>query len=241
MERLKAIVKIIPGIPGFYRSYLRPTLRSRPSTTKDIFTDIYAHNKFGGKDSVSGPGSDTQQTRQVISELPKVFRDSNVRTLLDIPCGDFHWMKHVDLSGINYTGSDIVTALIRQNKQEYQRENLNFRRLDLIKDRLPKVDLLFCRDCFVHLSFTDIFLALRNICNTGSTYLLTTTFTSRSSNHDIATGGWRTLNLEAAPFMFPTPLRTINEGCTEGDGAYTDKSLGLWRVADIKETLTRQA
>jgi len=28
-------------------------------------------------------------------------------------------------------------------------------------------------------------------------------------------------------------LRLLNENCTEGDGAFGDKSLGLWRVDDI--------
>ena len=36
-----------------------------------------------------------------------------------------------------------------------------------------------------------------------------------------------------APFNFPPPLRLVNENCTEGDGAYGDKCLGLWRLADL--------
>jgi hypothetical protein len=27
----------------------------------------------------------------------------------------------------------------------------------------------------------------------------------------------------------------LNEGCTEGGGAFADKSLGLWRVAELRE------
>jgi hypothetical protein len=45
-------------------------------------------------------------------------------------------------------------------------------------------------------SVNDIFLALNNICESNSKYLLTTTFTERSCNADIATGQWRTLNLQ---------------------------------------------
>lgn len=105
--------------------------------------------------------------------------------------------------------------------------------MDLIGDKLPKVDLVLCRDCLVHFSFDDVFAALRNIVSSGSTYLLTTTFPEREANDDIRTGSWRPLNLERAPFHMPAPLRILNEGCTENGGIYHDKSLAFWRIAEI--------
>ena len=84
------------------------------------------------------------------------------------------------------------------------------------------------------------FRALRNICDSGSTYLMTTSFPGRRKNEDIVTGQWRPLNLEVAPVAFPAPLRIVNEGCTEGDGAFRDKSLGLWRVDDVRARLVSQ-
>lgn len=201
-----------------------------------IFTDIYNKNGFNGKDSVSGPGSDLYQTRIIAKELPNLFKVLNISTMLDLPCGDFYWMKTLDLIDINYIGADIVNDLIQKNTKQYGRENLHFQNLDLLKDRLPKVDLIFTRDCLVHLSFEDIFRALDNICKSQSEYFLTTTFTERIHNHDIKTGQWRTINLELAPFFLPTPLKVINEGCTENDSIYSDKALGLWKISDIKES-----
>jgi len=235
MRKFKEIAKRIPG--ALFAYHLALKLRS----TEDIFTDIYVGNKFGGKDSVSGPGSDLHQTRIIIDELPAIFVDFNIHTILDIPCGDFHWMSHVSLKNIDYTGADIVMDLVQNNKQKYEKENIHFVKVNLIKDKLPRVDLIVCRDCLVHFSFKDIFLALHNVSNSGSTYFLTTTFTGRQHTHDIAPGQWRTLNLEAAPFMLPPPLITINEECTLDDGAFEDKSLGLWRVADIRGSLTKRS
>ena len=83
----------------------------------------------------------------------------------------------------------------------------------------------------------DIFHTLENICSSQSKYILTTTFLERKDNHDISTGQWRVLNLESAPFMLLRPLRIIGEGCTEGNGAYIDKALGMWRIADIRGRL----
>jgi hypothetical protein len=157
--------------------------------------------------------------------------------MLDIPCGDFHWMNKVDLTNIEYTGADIVKELIERNIKEYGRDGVHFQHLNLIKDKLPRVDLVFCRDCLVHLSFADIFLALDNVCTCDADYILTTTFTDRKDNYDIVTGHWRVLNLERAPFMLPEPLTIINEGCMEGGGGFQDKALGLWRIADIRKSL----
>jgi hypothetical protein len=178
------------------------------------------------------------RTAAIRNQLPGVFRDFDIHTMLDIPCGDFNWMKSVDFESVDYTGADIVADLIQQNKQ-YETSNIHFRKLNLIDEKLPKVDLVFCRDCLVHLPNKDVFSSLQNICDSGSTYLLTTTFTSRRHNPDIVAGNWRPLNLEAPPFSFPKPLGTINEGCDEGGGQWKDKSLGLWRAADVAECLNK--
>ena len=204
---------------------------------EQIFTNIYKNNGFNGKESISGPGSDTYQTRIIIKEIPLLFKDYNISTMLDIPCGDFYWMKEVDLKDIEYIGADIVDDLIKKNNKEYHKNNLYFKKLDLLKDTLPNVDLIFTRDCLVHLSFEDIFNALTNICNSNSKYLLSTTFTERTNNNDIKTGQWRTLNLEVEPFFLPKPIKIINEGCTENEGIYSDKSLGFWKISDIRKSL----
>jgi hypothetical protein len=31
----------------------------------------------------------------------------------------------------------------------------------------------------------------------------------------------------------PPPILVINENCTEHDGQYAHKSLGLWKIADL--------
>ena len=228
---IKRIVKKIPGVVPLYRTLFALLPR------RLIFSRIYASNKWEGKGSISGPGSDVDQTRILVEELPRLLANFDVRTMLDIPCGDFHWMRNVRLEKIDYTGADIVGELIERNTQGYESDSIHFRNLDLIKDRLPAVDLILCRDCLVHLSFKDLWSALLNVCSSGAIYLLATTFTRRTENQDIVTGHWRRLNLQVAPFMLPPPLAILNEGCTEGGGENDDKSLGLWKIADIAERM----
>jgi hypothetical protein len=197
------------------------------------FDRIYRTNRWGSAVTFSGTGSDLAQTAEIRRQLPSLITELQCRTLLDVPCGDYYWMSHVELDVDQYFGADIVSALVDANQAGFGDDEHTFVVLDLMGDELPRADIVFCRDCLVHLSYVDASSALRNIRSSGATYLLTTTFTGRDRNHDITTGTWRPINLELPPFDFPAPMRLVDEGCTEADGQFADKQLGLWRVADL--------
>lgn len=199
-----------------------------------IFTKYYTSNFWQGTQSVSGSGSDPEQTAMIRKQLPALFESYGIHTVLDIPCGDFFWMKDVALRISQYIGADIVDDLISTNNTLYADRCRSFTKLDAVKDHLPPVDLIFSRDCLVHFSTNDIIAALRNFQRSGSSYLLTTTFTDRQDNIPIETGRWRPINLEAPPFNLPSPMEIINEHCTQGDGQYSDKSLALWELKHIE-------
>lgn len=220
MNRLKSLVKRI-----IKRSIYK-------SNTHDIFDSIYQTNYWRGE-SRSGEGSDLIQTQQIREVLPSLLKTLGAKSMLDIPCGDYYWMQHVDLP-VTYIGADIVQQVVKINNTKYSDPRHRFMNLDVCTDELPKVDLIFARDLLVHLSYSDIRQSLKNMKHSGSTWLLTTTFTGRDSNVDIKTGDWRTLNLQLAPFNFPEPVKLINEGCTQFNGDYNDKSLGLWKLQDLE-------
>jgi hypothetical protein len=195
-----------------------------------IFTLIYRGKKWKGRESRSGPGSTLARTGAIRLALPGLLRELSCHSLLDVPCGDFSWMQWVAMD-VDYIGGDIVTELIERNRRRYARAHRRFIRLDMIRDALPRADLILCRDGLVHLSHADIFRALENIKASRARYLLTTTFVQRDRNPDIRTGDWRPVNLEAPPFGFPPPVRLIDEDYPRED--YRDKRLGLWRVAEL--------
>lgn len=202
-------------------------------STEEVFTEISRTNTWLESESVSGIGSSLLQTAEIINHLPNILRELNVKTFLDLPCGDFNWMQKVNMEAIHYTGGDIVQHIVTSNQEKYAREHIIFLQLDLLKDELGAYDMIFCRDCLVHLSFEDIRKAIKNIKKSGSKYLMTTTFPDQKVNEDIITGGWRPLNLEKVPFDFPKPLYVLNEKCTEMNGAFADKSLSVWEIADL--------
>ena len=195
-----------------------------------LFTHIYDTNLWGGDESRSGLGSARAETSRLREAIPAVLRDVGAESLLDVPCGDFGWMRDVNLEGVEYTGADIVEEIVARNAERFADASRSFVRLDLVADPLPRADVVLCRDCLVHLSFENVFRALENVVRSGSSYLLTTTFLEHEENEDVEDGDWRMLNLERPPFSLPAPLAVIVEGCIEGGGAYLDKALGLWRV-----------
>jgi len=202
----------------------------------EVFRQINEENSWltdANQDSVSGPGSTSEQTRTIVESLPAILKEYQLETILDIPCGNFNWMKRIDWTGKKYLGADILEELVSRNSEIFQQHNISFRVLDLTRDPLPEVDLVFCRDCLVHLSFEDIGLGLDNIKKSGARYLMSTTFPDEKVNKDIPSGGWRPLNLTAEPFGFPEPVILLNENCTEAEGLFKDKSLGMWRVIDL--------
>jgi glycosyltransferase involved in cell wall biosynthesis len=202
------------------------------SRSDEVFSSIYKTNYWRGE-SRSGEGSDLIQTQQIREIFPSLLKSLGAKSMLDIPCGDYYWMQHVDLP-VAYTGADIVQEVVNINNRKYSDSQHKFLHLDVCNDKLPQVDLIFARDLLVHLSYNDIRRAIKNMKESGATWLLTTTFTGRDSNIDIKTGDWRTLNLQLAPFNFPEPEKIINEGCTQFNGDYSDKSLGLWKIQDLE-------
>jgi hypothetical protein len=216
-------------------NYQRQRERMRGRDLAGRFQYIFENNVWGSPDSRSGLGSAEGAAGAVSRALPSLVRRLGVRTLLDIPCGDFGWLSAVRLDIDEYTGADIVPELIRANAERYGGAGRRFLVLDLTSSPLPEAGLVLCRDCLVHLSFERIFDAVGNLKRSGSRYLLATTFPEQESNAEIEDGDWRPLDLEKPPFRFPKAAELISEECTEGGGTYADKSLGLWEIATLPD------
>lgn len=164
--------------------------------------------------------------------MPALLRELGVDSILDAPCGDFNWMRTVNLGTAGYIGVDVVPELVARNEKLYGSPSRTFIQCDITRDSLPRVDIILCRDCLVHLPDTEINRAIRNFKRSGSTYLLTTTYPSQGATRSSIIGLWRPLNLELPPFSLAPPLRMLAEGFTSAE-ELPDKSLGLWRLEDI--------
>ena len=196
----------------------------------EIFTETFRNRYWRSKESVSGQGSELGHTAALRAALPALLHRYGIRSLLDLPCGDFNWMQAVDLAEVRYIGGDIVADLVQQNQQKYGNANRTFLQIDLLCDPLPAADCILLRDCLVHFSLTHIAQALDNLKKSDIKYILTTIFPHVEHNEDIQTGYWRPINLEIAPFFFPKPLFLLKEAGAEAKGPFSDKSLGMWEI-----------
>ena len=200
---------------------------------KQRFTRIYNLNHWGDPESVSGCGSSLAMTEDIRRELPQLIRSLGITSVLDAPCGDFNWISSVlkECPDVTYFGVDIVDAVISKNQFENDSSRYRFWVADILRDKMPKVDLVIIRDFLIHLSFNDIRLALANLAASGSRYVLITNDRLHEHNSDIVTDRWRRLNFLIEPFSFPAPMMRLAEN---------DLSLGremvLWEFEDLKKS-----
>lgn len=200
---------------------------------KDIFTTIY-QSRLWGAENPSGPGSLDKFVEPLWRELPILFQDLGVESIVDLGCGAFNWINNaLPESGINYLGCDIVEDLIENLSVSKSNDWTKFKVLDAVTDPIPKADLVVCRSVLFHLSNDDIIKTIENIKKSESEWLLTTSFTYRGLpvNEDIKTGGFRRINLELSPFNLPPSRRVIFD--LDGDGNNFSTALCLWKVSDL--------
>lgn len=205
---------------------------------EEHFTKIYETNYWNGIHSKSGTGSDIETTKVMRPQFVELINRRGFKSMIDAPCGDFFWMKetiqHLLLD--KYTGLDIVKEMVDKNNEVYgDGDKIQFGYVDVVNEILPKVDLIFSRDCLVHFSYETVKIILQNYIDSGSEYLLMTTFMSDQRQYsDILDGQWRAINFLGAPMNLPKPEEIIFEGCIEDKYRWTDKCLALWKLSDLK-------
>jgi hypothetical protein len=147
---------------------------------QQAFQMIFEENRWESSESRSGRGSTLAYTERLRPLLERYLKTLNVEVFLDVPCGDFNWMKYVKLPhGTRYIGGDIVVPLVHDLQKNYGSDRRSFHPIDIVEGPLPKADLWLCRDVLFH---------------------------SRK-NDDVKAGGFRFINLRLPPFMLPHHYR----------------------------------
>ena len=235
-EIMKKIYKIINALftPFVFIRDFRVEKGLNELSEKERFTSFYQNSYWkpviGG--SLSGSGSTKEATNMIKSGLEKLISEYCISSMLDIPCGDWYWMKDTDLQGLQYIGGDIVSEIVVSNNKNFSTEKIQFLEIDIINDKLPKVDLVFVRDCFVHLEDDDIVKALKNIASSGSKYLVSTTYSDHKKNGRIVNKDrWRKLNLTKPPFSLTKELELMPD--MKSSSVDQDKYMGVWQIATM--------
>jgi len=182
----------------------------------------------GRSESLSGTGSSLEATRVLRPRLAEMLGQLSVRSLVDAPCGDMNWMRHLNYPFEKFIGIDIAPTLIGKLKSENFPPQYHFQLGNIATDILPAADAVFCRDCLVHLPYEAIFEIRRLWKIAGFRFMFATTFINRTINTDCLIGGWRPLNMQIAPFDWSQPLAVFLEDYE--DASYRDKAIGVWAL-----------
>lgn len=160
-----------------------------------IFSSIYANNDWI---CGSGEGSTPANTMQYRQYLQKFLSEKGIRTVVDFGCGDWQFCRLMDWSNVRYLGIDIVPAIIRKNRQAFGREHISFIHAEAWDSPLPAADLLIVKDVLQHWPIAMIQSFLRTI--DSFRYALITNCTEPATNSECGLGGYRGIDLLAAPF-----------------------------------------
>jgi hypothetical protein len=188
----------------------------------------------GRPETLCGAGSTLANTVSVRTWLPCLFKELEISSLLDAPCGDFNWMAHTDLSGIDYFGFDydrehLSLAVGRPSiPSAYAPKSKRFIELDIASDQLPRADMVLCREFLQHLPNEQVSRVIRNFRASGCKWFLATSHDNTVNTDITAAGMFRPLNLTKAPFNLPNPQRSI------GDEPGSGRILGLWPRSDFE-------
>jgi hypothetical protein len=217
---------------------------------KNIFSEIYDNYGFGSDESRSGPGSTLDETEKLRLKIKNLVKYKDIKTIVDIPCGDFNWMKEIVDSFDSYHGGDIVPQCIEENTKKYSSDKITFSIIDLLESKIPDCDLLIVRDVIGHYPLEDGQKIIKNILNSNCKYLLSTSwyniidndYHENHINRGANYGNFYPVNLMSEPFNFPEPEMIIEEDVhVEDYNKGNRKVLGLWNLDVLKKENTKKS
>lgn len=182
------------------------------------------HFTSGLPETRCGAGSTILNTQSIRARLPELFLEYGVKSIIDLPCGDFNWMAQTDLSGIDYTGYDndsqnIIIARGRDSKRGFEPRSKKLVMIDVLCGTIGTADLVICRDFLQHLPFAEAEPFMDKLRSVAPLALITSHLNQANSDISLP-GDFRPLNLQVSPFSLDPPIEIIND---------CGRILGVWR------------
>jgi SAM-dependent methyltransferase len=174
------------------------------SSSEEAFTNIYKNKVWGVNEQgegFSGSGSTLQETTIYRSFLQNFLKTYNIRSVVDVGCGDWTFSKTIDWKGIDYIGIDVVKSVIDKNTALFKTPTVNFIHADILSTDLPAADLLICKDVLQHLPNGEIARFIKRLGKFKHCLLTNDIDLFLRNNYDIEFGQFRTLDLTCAPFF----------------------------------------
>jgi hypothetical protein len=188
-----------------------------------VFTKIYDTNVWGTNQNInyngsSGPGSSIDLNKDTYIPLLKTFiKNNNIRTIIDLGCGDFICgpLIYDELDNITYYGYDTYQPIILYHQETYTTSTkYNFIYLDFYSKKKDIIhgDLCILKDVIMHWSIAEIYTFLDYVVeNKLFKYILICNCCNQTQhNTDITTGQWRPLSCSYYPLLKYNPTKLYN-------------------------------
>jgi SAM-dependent methyltransferase len=188
-QRLRRIVP--RPLKNLYRVFF-------PRSMTESFSSIYASDAWQGG---SGRGSTPENTVEYRALIERLLQTHNIKSVIDIGCGDWQFSHLINWGKIDYLGIDTVPAVIEANRNRYGL-HYRFEHRDVTRDALPPGDLVILKDVLQHWPNAAIQAFLPRLEQYRFVLVTNSAYESPLLNSDIAMTGFRPLDLRQAPFLF---------------------------------------
>jgi SAM-dependent methyltransferase len=170
-----------------------------------VFTYIYEQGTWGRNEygyGISGSGSSIENAAAYMKFLEDFIKANEIKSVVDVGCGDWSFSRHINWNLAHYTGIDVVKAVIEKNQILFTSPTVTFLCGDILNMNFPSADLLICKDVLQHLSNEDIKVFLTKLNHYKHCLITNDTdaYTLSSTNEQIPRGEYRNLDLTKSPF-----------------------------------------
>ena len=167
-------------------------------TNAEIFDRIYRSNTWGFG---SGSGSIPMFNKSYLEFVNGFLRaHKDIKTIVEIGCGDWQIGKYLDLAERMYIGCDVSGFIIEKVQKRFSSPHVQFLQLDAVRDGLPIGDLVIVKDVLQHLPNQDVFRLLQKLDVYPRAIVQNDILTGGTRNRDISPGAFRPLDITAHPF-----------------------------------------
>jgi hypothetical protein len=185
------------------------------------FTMIYENKIWGDNKNTNYNGSSGDGSRINYNEntyipfIKKFINDNNIKTIVDLGCGDFVCgpLIYNDLD-ILYTGYDVYNKVIENNSTNNPSSKYEFTHLDFYnnKEQIKSAELCILKDVLQHWSLDKINIFLDYLIESKKfKYILITNCCNQvTDNTDILVGQFRDLSCDFFPLKKYNPIKLFN-------------------------------
>jgi SAM-dependent methyltransferase len=160
------------------------------------FSRVYEEDIWEGG---SGRGSTPDNTKDYRECLEAFIRGEDIKSVVDLGCGDWQFSQHVDWQGASYHGVDTVPSVMRQNQERFG-SRASFSCLDISTAPLPQGELVILKDVLQHWPTKTIVDFLPRLSQYKWALVTNCGTENDSLNSDVAMTGYRPLDLRLEPF-----------------------------------------